>query len=55
MYVAGASSSYRVTGMVSGMDIDETVSNLMTAEMAEYNSVYQDKVKQVGKWMPIGM
>jgi len=45
MYVAGASSSYRVTGMVSGMDIDETVSNLMTAEMAEYNSVYQDKVK----------
>lgn len=44
MYIAGSSSSSRITGMVSGMDIDSMVENLMLAEMDDYNTTYQNKV-----------
>lgn len=44
MYIAGATSSGRVSGLVSGMDVDATVKSLMTAQMYRYDAVYQQKV-----------
>jgi len=43
MYVAGASSSKRVTGSSSGIDVDATVKSLMKAESYKYDAVYQKK------------
>ena len=48
MYVPGSSSSGRVTGMSSGMDVDATVTDLMRAEMYEYNRVTQNV--QIAEW-----
>lgn len=48
MYIAGSSSSNRVTGMVSGLDVDSLVASAMEAEMYEYNKVYQDR--QLTEW-----
>jgi len=48
MYVPGSSSSGRVTGMSSGMDVDATVADLMRAEMYEYNRVTQNV--QIAEW-----
>ncbi len=48
MYVTGSTSSNRITGMVSGLDVDELVASAMEAEMYEYNKVYQDK--QLAEW-----
>ncbi len=48
MYVAGSTSSNRITGMVSGLDVDELVASAMEAEMYEYNEVYQNQ--QLAEW-----
>lgn len=44
MYIAGMTSTSRVSGLVSGMDVDETVKSLMEAETYKYDAVYQKKV-----------
>lgn len=44
MYIAGMTSSSRVSGLVSGMDVDATVQSLMEAETYKYDAVYQKKV-----------
>lgn len=48
MYVSGGSSSNYLTGMVSGMDIDTMVTNLMNAERMNYDS--NDRERQYLQW-----
>ncbi|PAB60119.1 flagellar filament capping protein FliD [Anaeromicrobium sediminis] len=48
MYIAGATSSSRVTGMVSGMDTDQMVKDLMEVEKQPLDKAYQDK--QLTEW-----
>ena len=42
MYISGSSSGNYITGMVSGMDVDTMVKNLMDAERVSYDSKYQE-------------
>ncbi len=42
MYVSGSSSGNYITGMISGMDVDTMVENLMDAERVSYDSKYQE-------------
>ncbi len=44
MYVAGMTSSSRVSGLSSSIDVDETVASLMEAETYKYDAVYQEKI-----------
>ena len=46
--ISGFSNITRYSGMVSGLDIDEIVSGLMTAERAPYDRLYQKK--QIAEW-----
>ncbi len=48
MYISGSSTTSRITGLVSGLDTDEIVADLMEAESYTLNSVYQKK--QLAEW-----
>ena len=48
MYVVGYTSSSRITGMASGMDIDQIVADLMMAEKVPLDTAYQQK--QLEEW-----
>ncbi|WP_432661937.1 flagellar filament capping protein FliD [Wukongibacter baidiensis] len=48
MYISGTTSSSRMTGMVTGMDVDQMVKDLMEVEKQPLDKAYQEK--QLMEW-----